>query len=106
MQHLTTLDEFQAEVTHSGHDCVVDYYATWCGPCKVIAPVFEDLAATTRGVFFYKVNVDEASDIAQAQGIRAMPTFVFYRNGAPVMSVSGANKALLQERMKAFVESA
>ena len=105
MQHLTTLEEFTAAIT-TGHDCVVDFYAPWCGPCKMIAPTYEALAAATPTVWFYKVNVDDARDISRDQDIRAMPTFIFYRNGQRVASMVGGNKAEFQKKLQEFVGEA
>lgn len=102
MHHLKTLDEFRAAI-NAGHDCIIDYYALWCGPCKVIAPVYEELAASTPTVWFYKVNVDEARDILQDQNIRSMPTFIFYRDGRAVTSMVGANKYEFAQKLKTFV---
>merc|ERR1712230_5271 len=73
---------------------VVDCFATWCGPCKVIAPEFEDK------VDFYKIDVDEVPDIAQEPGVRAMPTFMLFKNGEKVGEVVGANKKALEQAIK------
>eukprot|EP00124_Ichthyophonus_hoferi_P000013 Ihof_evm13s1 gene=Ihof_evmTU13s1 len=63
---------------------VVDFFATWCGPCKMIAPVLEEMSKTMTNVIFCKVDVDECEDIAAEEGIEAMPTFYFYKNGKKV----------------------
>jgi len=60
---------------------VVDFYAQWCGPCKVVAPKIVTLAGEHPDVSFVKVDVDELEDIAGEQGISAMPTFKFFKNG-------------------------
>ena len=71
------------------------------GPCKFIAPKYEELSNATETVTFTKVDVDEAEDVAQAQGIQAMPTFKFFKNGLMVAEMMGAdlNKlmALIEE---------
>ncbi|GAA6009084.1 hypothetical protein JCM10207_004087 [Rhodosporidiobolus poonsookiae] len=79
---------------------VIDFHATWCGPCKAIAPKFEQLAAANRNVTFCKVDVDQAQDIARAYGVSAMPTFVFVKNERKVHQVRGANAAELEAGIK------
>lgn len=69
---------------------VLDCYATWCPPCKVIAPKFEEFSQKYDQAAFYKVNVDEVPDVAQELGIRSMPTFVYFKNGEKVEEFSGA----------------
>ena len=63
---------------------LVDFTATWCGPCKAIGPYFEELAAKFPDVTFVKVDVDELDDVAASCGISAMPTFQLYSNGVMV----------------------
>ncbi|KAF1992780.1 thioredoxin [Amniculicola lignicola CBS 123094] len=75
---------------------VLDCFATWCGPCKVIAPQVVKLSNEFPDVRFYKVDVDEVPDLAQELGIRAMPTFLFFKNGEKVTEVVGANPAALK----------
>ncbi|WEW60894.1 thioredoxin trx1 [Emydomyces testavorans] len=69
---------------------VIDCFATWCGPCNAIAPKVTELSEKYPDVGFYKVDVDEVSDVAQELGVRAMPTFVFFKNGEKVDEVLGA----------------
>jgi thioredoxin 1 len=75
---------------------VLDCMATWCGPCKVIAPEIVKMSNANPTARFYKLDVDEVPDVAQELGVRAMPTFVVFRDGEKVGEVVGANqKALL-----------
>jgi len=79
---------------------VVDYYAEWCGPCKRIAPVFVSLAKTHAATsMFLKVNVDDCKMLAENQGIKAMPTFQFYRNGRKIDEFKGADLGTLRSRI-------
>ncbi|XP_050576620.1 thioredoxin-2-like [Bombus affinis] len=70
---------------------VVDFFATWCGPCKMIAPKLEELSKEMENVIFLKVDVDECEDIASEYGISSMPTFVFIKNNKVLENFSGAN---------------
>jgi len=77
---------------------MVDFWAEWCGPCRAIAPVLEELAAASEGrVTLMKVNVDENHGLAARYAIRSIPTIVFFKEGAVVDRVVGAApKAVLQ----------
>jgi len=71
---------------------VIDFFATWCGPCKRIAPVFEDLADKFYPkVQFFKVDVDESAELVDMFGVSAMPTFIFLKDGQVVKKVEGAD---------------
>lgn len=75
----------------SGSDVVVvDYWATWCGPCKMISPHFAKLEGKFPNVKFAKVDVEEQEDIAKEAQIKAMPTFVAYKDGKVIETVTGA----------------
>ncbi|KAJ3070310.1 Hsp90 cochaperone [Podochytrium sp. JEL0797] len=76
---------------------VVDFTATWCGPCKAVAPRFEALAAQFPNVTFLKVDVDEMKEIAQRYEVTAMPTFMFFQNGAKLDQVVGAEIAKVEQ---------
>lgn len=70
---------------------VVDFFAEWCGPCKYLAPILEELQKENPTVEFYKVDVDENSEVAEEQSISAMPTIKFFKNGTSVAEVVGAD---------------
>lgn len=76
---------------------VIDFFATWCGPCKRIAPTYEKLAEAFTNVTFLKVDVDESAELTNEYNISAMPTFVFLKNGKEVKRVEGADMAGLEE---------
>ncbi|POS82245.1 hypothetical protein EPUL_005650, partial [Erysiphe pulchra] len=84
---------------------VIDAYATWCGPCRNISPIFESLSNRVDRVKFFKVDVDDAPDVAEALGIRAMPTFIFFRNGEKVDEIKGASPGTLESVVRSFVGS-
>lgn len=69
---------------------LVDFWASWCGPCKTMHPVFENLAESYPHITFARVNVDECSSIATTFGIQSIPTFLMFRRGAIVDKVMGA----------------
>jgi len=79
---------------------VVDCFATWCGPCKVIAPTVVKYSDEFPSAHFYKIDVDELSDVAQELSIRAMPTFKLFKNGKEVAEVVGANPPALHAAIK------
>ncbi|MCL4123537.1 UNVERIFIED_CONTAM: hypothetical protein GTU68_005729, partial [Idotea baltica] len=90
--------DFDKQLAEAGSKLVVvDFYATWCGPCKTISPKIEAMSAELSDVVFIKVDVDECEDVSLAYQISCMPTFMFFRNSAKVESFSGANEAKLRE---------
>jgi thioredoxin 1 len=83
---------------------VIDFYATWCGPCKRIAPIFEDLSDKFyTKVQFLKVDVDESPDLVETFDVHAMPTFVFLKDGKVVKKVEGADMVGLEAGFKILV---
>ena len=86
--------QFQAEVLDSAKPVVVDFWAPWCGPCRMVAPELEKLAGKVGdGVSFVKVNVDEARDVAIKYGIMSIPTIAKFEGGTLVTQVVGARGA-------------
>ncbi|OAY29833.1 hypothetical protein MANES_15G175200v8 [Manihot esculenta] len=79
---------------------VIDFAASWCGPCKLIEPEVKAMAAKFTDVQFAKIDVDELSDVAQGFGIHAMPTFVLVKKGQEVDRIVGAKKEELQKKIE------
>jgi thioredoxin len=79
--------------------CIIDFYATWCGPCKMVAPILEDLAKQYDGqIYIYKVDVDAEPEIAAAYGIQSIPTLFFCSvNGTPQISQGAMPKESFQK---------
>jgi thioredoxin 1 len=89
--------DFDKALTDAADSLVVlDCFATWCGPCKVIAPKVVDMAKEYKEARFYKIDVDEVAAVAQELGIRAMPTFMLFKKGEKVDEVVGANERALK----------
>lgn len=81
---------FKSEVINSEIPVLVDFWATWCGPCRMIAPVIEEIANDYDGkIKVGKVNVDDAMDIATEYGIEVIPTLIFFKNGEAVKKTTG-----------------
>jgi thioredoxin len=85
-----------------GKGVVIDCTATWCGPCQQIAPQFTKWESENPDLAFAKVDVDEAEELAAALKVEAMPTFIFFKNGQEVSRIQGANKAKIEESIKAL----
>ena len=79
---------------------VVDFFATWCPPCKMIAPKLEEMSQSMANVVFLKVDVDQNDEASQHYGIEAMPTFLYFKSGKKVDTLTGANES----KLKALVD--
>ncbi|KAG9274451.1 thioredoxin-like [Astyanax mexicanus] len=97
---LSDQDSFDKALRDAGSKLVVvDFTATWCGPCKMIAPYYKELSDNPQNsnVVFLKVDVDDAQDVAAHCEIKCMPTFHFYKNGKKIDEFSGGNRDKLVE---------
>lgn len=96
---------FKSQVLSAEKDklVVVDCFATWCGPCKAIAPKVVELSNSHPEVLFTKFDVDEIPELAQELGIRAMPTFLFFKNGERVDEMVGANPNKLATQVQQWM---
>jgi len=95
---------FETEVLNSDLLVLVDFYADWCGPCKMMAPVIEDIAATYDGVAKVgKLNVDESPNTSSKYRVMSIPTLLFIKNGEVVDTIIGAvSKAQLTEKIELY----
>jgi thioredoxin 1 len=82
---------FETDVLKSGKPVVVDFWAPWCGPCKVVGPTIEELAKDYEGkVVVGKLNVDDNQQVAGQYGVMSIPTVMIFKNGKPVKAIVGA----------------
>ncbi|XP_077981657.1 thioredoxin-like [Glandiceps talaboti] len=96
--YVKTKADFDAALKGAGSKLVaVDFTASWCGPCKFIGPKFEEMSKEFTDVVFIKVDVDDNGETAEANGVSAMPTFIFFKNGEKVDSLTGADEKKLRE---------
>lgn len=98
-------DENLKEIIASGKPVVVDFWATWCGPCRMIAPIVEELAAKYNGkVIIGKYDVDEGADMAADFGVRNIPTLLFFKDGKLVdRNVGSTTLEALEAKVKALL---
>ncbi len=89
------------ELINSGELVIVDFFATWCGPCQMFIPVFEEVEASIEGASLIKIDIDEDTDFAAESNVMGVPTVVAFKGGAEVARFSGFKPA---DELKTFIE--
>lgn len=106
--HITSTNQFSTLLSNSSI-VVADFYADWCGPCKQIAPMYEQLSqqlTRPNKISFTKINVDQQTELAGAYGVTAMPTFMVFKNARAIQTIRGADPKKLSEVVKKLANEA
>lgn len=102
MAQVINSEEFNNLVEHVEGIAVVDFFATWCGPCKMLAPVFDSLSEELTDVDFVKVDIDQSLELAQKFGITTVPTMMIFKDGKVVDTLVGF---MPKDNLKAKVQA-
>ena len=101
-----TDQNFETEVLKSDVPVLVDFFAEWCGPCRMLGPIIEELTEEMKDkkVKIGKINIDEAPETAKKYNVMSIPTIIIFKNGEPVETMSGVqNKEVLKEKLEKLI---
>ena len=100
MEKKFTTENFTTEVLNADKPVLVDFYADWCGPCRMMSPIVEQLAVDMEGkAIIGKLNIDDNEEIAMKYGVMNIPTLILFKNGADVNRIVGSQNREVLERM-------
>ena len=101
VESLTTLEDFEKI---NNEYFVIDFGATWCGPCRMIGPIFEKLGKEYETISFYKVDIEKSQELSQKFNVTGLPTFLFFHNKELVkdLTLMGANQQKLKENLESL----
>jgi thioredoxin 1 len=102
---VTEIDDasFEEKVLNSGNNVVVDFWAPWCGPCRALSPIMDEIAEETKNVTFYKVNIDNSTAFAAKFGVRSIPALLLFKGNELVDKHIGAAP---KDQVKELIEQA
>ncbi len=104
MATAVTESTFQQEVLSSEKPVIVDFWAEWCGPCRAVAPVLDQIAEERTELKVVKVNIDEEPDLARRYGVMSIPTIMLFKSGEPAAAAVGAQPKKMLEKTLGLAE--
>ena len=104
MTTTVTTTSFDNEVLDSEQPVIVDFWAEWCGPCRAVAPVLDQIAEERAEIKVVKVNIDEEPDLARRYGIMSIPTIMLFKDGEPAAAAVGAQPKKMLEKSLGLAE--
>lgn len=96
-----TENEFEEKVLKNDKKVLVDFFADWCGPCRMLSPVVDEVAENINDIDFYKINVDNAEDISRKYGVMSIPNLILFKNGEVKKNQVGFQN---KDELKEFLE--
>ena len=96
-----TSDNFEKEVLKSNKTVLIDFWAPWCGPCRMLSPTIDEVAKEVESVKVCKLNIDNVSKIAEKYNVMSIPTLIVFKNGSPVRSSVGI---ISKEKIKELIK--